>query len=298
MADAPETLTLPGAGVELGALAWGPADGPLALCLHGFPDTAWTWRRVGPRLAAAGWRVVAPFLRGYSPSGLAGDGDHSLHAYADDALTLRRHFAGRRAVLIGHDWGAVAAYALAARPPGDFEAIVTLSIPPLAVLADPGRLLTRPRMAARQTALSSYMAWNLVPGLAEHSLPWLVPALWRRWSPGYDGAGDVARVLAALGTPARRTAALRPYRALLLPWARRGRPLRPALGHPRTAVLALHGERDGCIHPETARAGASLLPAGRFLTIPDAGHFLALEQPASVAEKILRFVGLGAAHGG
>ena len=57
--------------VRLSCLAWGPADGPLVVALHGFPDTAWTWRHLGPHLAARGMRVVAPFLRGYAPSGLA-----------------------------------------------------------------------------------------------------------------------------------------------------------------------------------------------------------------------------------
>jgi pimeloyl-ACP methyl ester carboxylesterase len=54
--------------VQLRALTWGPADAPIALCLHGFPDTAYGWRKVAPALLDAGWRVVAPFMRGYLPS--------------------------------------------------------------------------------------------------------------------------------------------------------------------------------------------------------------------------------------
>ncbi|MGH3532487.1 MAG: alpha/beta fold hydrolase, partial [Mycobacterium sp.] len=54
--------------VELKALTWGPPDGPIALCLHGFPDTAYGWRNFAARLAESGWRVVAPFMRGYAPS--------------------------------------------------------------------------------------------------------------------------------------------------------------------------------------------------------------------------------------
>ena len=56
--------------VQLRALTWGPADAPIALCLHGFPDTAYGWRKVAPALVDAGWRVVAPFMRGYAPSSL------------------------------------------------------------------------------------------------------------------------------------------------------------------------------------------------------------------------------------
>src|SRR5271166_4951822 len=70
--------------VTLRGLSWEPRDAaagaPIALCLHGFPDTAHGWRLLAPRLAAAGWRVVAPFMRGYAPSTLAAHG--SYHAVA------------------------------------------------------------------------------------------------------------------------------------------------------------------------------------------------------------------------
>ena len=66
----------------------GPADGPLALCLHGFPDTAHTWRYLLPELAAAGFRAVAPFLRGYAPTQLPADGHYQLGALVRDANAL------------------------------------------------------------------------------------------------------------------------------------------------------------------------------------------------------------------
>ncbi len=69
-----ETLHLTVENIPFTALAWGPTDGPLALCLHGYPDTARTWRHLGPVLAERGWRVVAPYTRGYAPTGLAADG--------------------------------------------------------------------------------------------------------------------------------------------------------------------------------------------------------------------------------
>jgi len=74
----PEVLTLDLPHLRVSALAWGPPDGRLALCLHGFPDTAWTWRHVGPILAAHGYRVVAPFSRGYAPTAIPDDGDYHI----------------------------------------------------------------------------------------------------------------------------------------------------------------------------------------------------------------------------
>ena len=78
-------------GMNFAALAWGPEHGPLALCLHGYPDTAHTWRHLGPYLGERGWRVVAPFMRGYGPTDLAPDGAYQLGAQC------RTHLVG------GHD---------------------------------------------------------------------------------------------------------------------------------------------------------------------------------------------------
>src|SRR3954470_14676880 len=117
MADA-QTLRIEANGMTFAALAWGPEDGPLALCLHGYPDTARTWRHLGPHLAQRGRRVVAPYMRGYAPTGLAPDGRYQLGALARDAEALHRALGGDdRAVLIGHDWGAATAYAVAAHTP-------------------------------------------------------------------------------------------------------------------------------------------------------------------------------------
>src|SRR5919109_5249948 len=100
----PETLRVRAGDITFSALAWGPADGPLALCLHGFPDTARTWRHLLPRLAEAGFRAVAPWLRGYAPSGMPADGRFGTAALAEDANALHQALGGdERAVVVGHD---------------------------------------------------------------------------------------------------------------------------------------------------------------------------------------------------
>ena len=89
----PEVVRVQLPTVELSCLTWGPDDGPLVVALHGFPDTAWTWRHLGPHLAARGRRVVAPFLRGYAPSELATDGYH-VGALMADAVALHGALGG------------------------------------------------------------------------------------------------------------------------------------------------------------------------------------------------------------
>src|SRR2546421_8636104 len=85
----PQQLRVKASEITFAALAWGPPSAPLALCLHGYPDTAWTWRHLGPQLAERGWRVVAPFMRGYAPTELAPDGIYQIGALVRDAIELQ-----------------------------------------------------------------------------------------------------------------------------------------------------------------------------------------------------------------
>ena len=102
-------LQVEAGGLSFGALAAGPESGPLALCLHGFPDTAHTYRHLLPELAAAGFRAVAPFSRGYAPTDVPADGRYQTGALARDANALHEALGGdERAVIVGHDWGAQA----------------------------------------------------------------------------------------------------------------------------------------------------------------------------------------------
>ena len=118
-------------GVQFSYFELGPPDGPLALCLHGFPDSAYTWRFLLPELAAAGFHAVAPFLRGYAPTAIPSDGGYQIGALARDANTLHAALGGTDdAVIIGHDWGALTAYAAVAHQPDRWRRAVTAAVPP------------------------------------------------------------------------------------------------------------------------------------------------------------------------
>ena len=284
--------------VQLRALTWGPADAPIALCLHGFPDTAYSWRKVAPALVNAGWRVVAPFMRGYLPSSLPSDGSYHVGAVMDDALRIL-DAAGPtgRDVFIGHDWGAIAAAGLAAMPDSPFSKAVIMSVPLTAAFRPFGRLPHSARLAAklpRQLLHSWYIMYFQLSWLPDRSASWVIPRLWRQWSPGYHADEDLRYVDAAIGTPERWRAALGYYRATV----RGSRPPdqyaelnKHWLQAPRLPTLYLHGTDDGCSEDYTPWIERVLPDESEVALIENGAHFLQLDQPDVVARHIVDFIG-------
>ena len=201
--DGMEQLHVDANGLTFAALAWGEPDAPLALLVHGYPDPAHTWRHLGPELAEAGYRAVAPFTRGYAPTDLAPNDSYLIADLAADILALHTALGGDdNAVLIGHDWGAVATWAVTAREPGRFRSHVCMAVPPTAALLKPFTKAKTLPIGLRQARMSWYFAFNQLPGSGRLQ-DRVIPKLWRAWSPGYDGREDVAHVLRALPEPAR-----------------------------------------------------------------------------------------------
>lgn len=284
----PRTISTP--DLDIACLEAG--EGPLALCLHGFPDTARTWRHLLPRLADAGFHAVAPFNRGYAPTAVPADGFFQAGALAADANALHEALgAGDDAVVIGHDWGAAAAYGAAGSAPDRWRQVVGLAVPPSNAM-----LLTF--LGYEQLKLSWYMHFFQSP-LAEmlvvaDDLAFL-DRLWHDWSPGYDPTDDLGAAKDALRSPEHLTAALGIYRAAL-----GNAPLSPALTTEQAAcgdappqpTLYLHGEDDGCIAAATAgsAAGAFDRVGSRFDVLAGVGHFLHLETPDRVNDLIIDFL--------
>jgi pimeloyl-ACP methyl ester carboxylesterase len=277
-------------GVEFAYLEAGPADGPLALCLHGFPDTAHTYRHLLPALAGAGYHAAAPWMRGYAPTAVPADGAYQAGALASDACALHEALGGdHRAVLIGHDWGAFAAYCAAPFEPKRWGKVVTLAIPPPAVVA-------QSFFTYDQFKRSFYVFLFQTP-LAEMALASsdlrFVERLWADWSPGYDCTWDVARVHDALAEGPNLHAAVGYYRAMLDPTLHQPAyaAVQAAAGTPPQPTLNLHGDKDGALFLDPASDVAAALSEGsRHVRVADAGHFLHLERPDEVNDLILAFL--------
>jgi len=286
-----EQRTIEANGLDVAYFAEGPEDGPLALCLHGFPDTAHTWRHLLPELAGAGFRAVAPFLRGYAPTAIPADGCYQVGALVRDANALHEALGGGGdAVIVGHDWGALTTYGAVAHQPDRWRRAVAAVVPPTASIGL--SLLTY-----AQLQRSWYMFFFLSP-LAEVALPLddyaFIQHLWRDWSPGYDGTEDVAHVKESIGDPAHMLAAIGTYRALYDPSGQL-----PELADEQAAMLLptpkptlyLHGRDDGCMLLSSVGSPLDFMAEGSEMEIVDgAGHFLHLERPDVVNRRIVDFL--------
>jgi pimeloyl-ACP methyl ester carboxylesterase len=292
MAAAPvHAGTVQANGLEFGVLEAG--SGPLALCLHGFPDCAHTWRYLLPALAEAGFHAVAPFLRGYAPTQVPADGAYELGALVADTIALHEALGGAEdAVLIGHDWGAEAAYGAAAFAPGRWRRLVTLAVPPAALdpvlFSDFDQLRRFWYMFMFRDPAHFAEAIVAADGMA------FIDRLWHTWSPGYEAADHLALVKESLRGPGNLAAAIGYYRATGAPGAadpEGGRYSREqaAIGRqPPQPTLYLHGTADGCVRADLAGGAREVLaPGSRVIVIEDAGHFLQLERPDQVSEQVI-----------
>ena len=277
-------------GLTFGLLEAG--SGPLALCLHGFPDSAWSWRHLLPELAAAGFHAVAPFMRGYAPTSVPDDGLYQVGALSVDACALHAELGGDEdAVIIGHDWGAMATYGAAAWQPWRWKRVVAAAVPPAGSVASGF-------FTFDQLHRSWYMFLFQHP-LAEMAVAMedlqFIDRLWEAWSPGYDATDDLPRVKDCLRDPANLAAALGYYRATIGEGKKDA-----ALDEVQAAgaaptpqpTLYLHGTNDGAMGVELTGNAASFLPTegSRVEIVEGTGHFLHLEQPAKVNKLIVDFV--------
>jgi pimeloyl-ACP methyl ester carboxylesterase len=276
-------------GLELECLETGPADGPLALCLHGYPDSAHTFRHLLPHLAEAGFRAVAPFLRGYAPSDLDPASRYQCGVLGLDANALHDTLgADGRAVIVGHDWGALGTYAAANLEPDRWSKVVAAAVPP-------GPVSAMGMLSYEQQKRSWYMFFQTTP-LADLTIPMngyeFIARLWADWSPGYDAVEDVAHFIECMATPEHLAAALGYYRQTLdasLQSPELAEAQAATMAIPPQPLLYLHGREDGCMGAELADlvAGMLTVEGSRSMVLDGVGHFLHLEQPEVVDGLIL-----------
>ncbi|MCW2724225.1 MAG: putative hydrolase [Frankiales bacterium] len=266
----------------------GPADGPLVLLLHGFPEFWWSWRHQLSALGDAGFRVVAPDLRGYGGSDKPPRG-YDAYTLSADVAGMVRALGAREAHLVGHDWGGLLAWSVATLHPEVVRSLAVLSMP------HPLRLRQALMRDPAQMRASAYIGFFQVPKLPEARLlrndGAYVEQLLADWGgPDFPDAETAARCRAAMQIPAAAHCSLEWYR-----WAVRSltRPsgvrfLRLMERGVSAPVLQLHGSLDGCLLASSAHGSGNWARGAYELQVLDGvGHFPHQEAPEAVSAALL-----------
>jgi pimeloyl-ACP methyl ester carboxylesterase len=248
-----------------------------------------------PALAAAGYRAVAPFMRGYAPTAVPADGIFTTTVLRDDANALHETLGGDSdAVIIAHDWGVAGGWGAPVQAPDRWSKVVIANIPPSQVF---GEVLFTPEQIYRVCHF-----WFFQMALADAIVPIgdfaLIDHIWALWSPGYDATEDLARAKDCIRDPASLAAALGYYRSTFSAarmgseeWTAEQGAAWGAI--PTQPTLYLHGSQDGLlpISDDTLAQIGALLPKGsEAARIQNAGHFLIAEQPDQVNDRVIRFL--------
>ena len=275
-------------------------EGRPVLFLHGFPDTPEGFAGQIEAFKRAGYRCILPYMPGYGDSDLPPKGNATPLAIAEllDGF-VREAIAPDRLIVIGHDWGSVAAqllaglYLQAKQPAYRVERLVLAAVPPV-------RTMLR-NMNPRQVYRSRYMYYFQLPGAArrirQRNLD-DIRTLWSRWSPGLaSDHPQLERVIGVLGRPGALENAIGYYRymlnpAYLLSAGGLGRQFQLLFQTKALAALIICGEQDQCIGAEMYRGGADAFPhpLSREVVLGQAGHFLHIEKPKAFNDEVLSFL--------
>jgi pimeloyl-ACP methyl ester carboxylesterase len=282
---------LPAAGVQLHVAQAG--QGTPVLLLHGFPDHWRLWEPLMHALAPR-HRVMAPDLRGINLSDKpAAEADYAIDRLVEDVLALIEHLGGR-CTLVGHDWGAMLAWTVAARHPERVSRLAIFNAPHPCIFAQ--QLLSNPA----QRAASGYVQRLCAPAAAERLAFNHFEGLWSVKADGRntpDRQAERAHCEAAWSQAGALRAALNWYRAMDFAAALSppGLPAMPSLagasGRIEMPTLVVWGERDGSFPVECLNDLPQWVPQLTLRRVPEGGHWLLHEQPERVTPWLVDFLG-------
>ena len=278
-------------GLDLHVVEAGEASAPLLILLHGFPEFWWAWRKQITPLAEAGYHVVVPDMRGYNlsdkPPGVEA---YHINTLAADVVALGEAYGAERFHLVGHDWGAVVGWWVAATHGDRVERMVLMDGPHPDIWKR--QALRHPTQALKST----YVAFFHLPWVPEATLGGFDFAGLKamiRASAHKDSfePGALERYTGAWRQPGALTAMLNYYRAL----RDRGASGEPARLTPPTLIL--WAGDDSFLERHVAEAGLALCDRGRLKIVEGASHWLHLEQPERINAAVVDFFGEGRSGG-
>ena len=255
----------------------GPADGDVVLMIHGFPDSARLWRHQIPVLVEAGYRVVAPDLRGFGRSDRPGRvADCGMFAMCTDMVAVLDDIGADRAHVVGHDWGAAVAWSLAGMARDRVRSLTAISVGHPGAFAAAG-------LAQREK--SWYMLLFQFEAVAEE---WLSGNDWywlRRWT----HSEEIEHWIADLSRPGALTSALNIYRANMPPESLLSSPLTTPVEVP---VLGVWSTDDVALtEKQMAGSEAFTTDEWRYERIEGVGHWIPLEAPDRLNTLLIEWFG-------
>ena len=279
-----------GTGVRLHYVEAG--EGPLVVLLHGFPEFWWSWRHQIPALADAGFRVVAPDLRGYGQSDAPPRWqDYKMETLAADVAGLIEALGEERAFVVGHDWGAAVAWMVATLHPERVERLAILNVP------HPETMLRTLRSSPRQLLHSWYMFFFQIPWLPETAARLagrrFREGAYRDARPGAFTPEDLARYEEALlRSPGGIKGPIDYYRAALRRSPRAAQEQFTPIAAP---TLVIWGVQDRFLTEQMADPDPALVPDVRVVKLPDASHWVQHDEPERVSTLLVEHFRGGAA---
>jgi pimeloyl-ACP methyl ester carboxylesterase len=285
-------ITRGAGGVPIHYVAAGPQSGnrPPVVLLHGFPEFWYGWRHQIPALAAAGFRAVAPDLRGYNRSGKPPRvSDYRIELLVADVLALVRDVApsSGRASIVGHDWGGIVAWHLAMRHPEAVGRLVILNAP------HPAAYLRELRRSPSQLLRSWYVLFFQLPWLPEALIRSNDFAVLRRLferdpaRPGAFTGGDIGRYVEAFSRPGAVSAAVNYYRAVF----REGPgPITRAVRPIDVPTLVIWGRNDRYLVPQLASGLEPWVTNLHVERLERGSHWVQHDEPETVNRLLLEFL--------
>jgi pimeloyl-ACP methyl ester carboxylesterase len=267
-------------GVQVNGISLQVVDegvGPPVLLLHGFPDSSRLWRHQIPVLVAAGFRAIAPDLRGFGRSEMPSRvEDYALPVIVGDVVSLLDTLGVERADVVGHDWGAALAWVLAARVPDRVRRLVAISV---------GHPAVRSHLGVEQQEKSWYMLLFQFPEAEQL----LAADDWKLLRELLRGNGDMEHYLEDLARPGALTSALSWYRANLAPRLQlRPPPALPPIGAP---TLGIWSTGDHYLVEDHVRlSGQFVAGSWRYERLEGASHWIPLDAPERLNELLLDFL--------
>lgn len=257
---------------------WEAGAGPPVLVLHGFPDAPVGMRPLAERLVAHGFRAIVPALPGYPPS--ASVDDYRTVAVAADMIAVLDALGIDEAAVVGHDWGGLVAYDLGAEHAQRISRVAALAVPHPAGFA----VRRRDLMEQQSAAYAWILAFSSTAAALAADPIWL-DQIHAAWSPGLTRP-EWPAVRQLLALPGVGEAVHR--------WYYDDMTASSMTGEVRVPALVLHGSADGCIGPACYREIADRFAAGvEIEQIDGAGHWLHVEQPERIADRLAAFLTAG-----